>query len=129
MQHILPGGRLCPLPSVVETQKKLNTAAFELLSTGSTMHHETLAAGRAVAHINLSSVEETAQMGVPRAHDTIDSGFDSLESTSNRAEDRFLRSLLSTGQLSTTYAEAVDDSIERVCANGNGNSADDHDDG
>ncbi|MEF8808453.1 hypothetical protein [Natronomonas sp.] len=115
MQCILPGGRFSPLPSAVEAQKKLSSAAFELVSTGSTMHHETLAAARAMAHINLSSAEETTGITTRRAHDTIDEGFDTVENASNRTEDRFLRALLSTGQLSATYAEVVDESVDRVC--------------
>lgn len=117
MQHILPGGRFCPLPSAVETQKKISSAAFELMSTGSAMHHETIAAARAIAHINVSTAEETTGMKVPHAHDTVDDAFDSGENVSNRAEDRFLRVLLSTGQLSATYAEFIDESVDRVCAN------------
>lgn len=120
MQHILPGGRFSPLPSAVEAQKKISAATFELVSTGSTMHHETIAAARAVAHINLNSVEETTGITSPRAHDTIDDGFDSAENVSERAEDRFLRVLLSAGQLSATYAEFVDASAERACPNADG---------
>lgn len=117
MQCILPDGRFSPLPSAVEAQKKLSTATFELVSTGSTVHHETIAAARALAHINLSSAEETTGITSPRGHDTIDDGFDSAENVSNRAEDRFLRVLLSAGQLSATYAEFVDATAERACSN------------
>lgn len=120
MQHILPGGRFSPLPSAVEAQKKLGSAAFELISTGSAMHHETFAAARAMTHINLSSAEETTGITSHRAHDTIDDGFDTVENASNRTEDRFLRVLLSTSQLSATYAEVVDESVDRVCASGDG---------
>ncbi|WP_336134083.1 hypothetical protein [Natronomonas amylolytica] len=115
MQCILPGGRFSPLPSAVEAQQELSSAAFELVSTGSTMHHETLAAARAMTHLNLSSAEETTGITSHRAHGAIDDGFDAVENASERAEDRFFRALLSTGQLSATYAEFVDESVDSVC--------------
>ncbi|QLD85896.1 hypothetical protein HWV23_09210 [Natronomonas halophila] len=115
MLHLLSGGRFCPLPSAVEAQKKISAATFELVSTGSTMHHETIAAARAMTQLNLSSAEETTGIRSPRAHDTIDDGFDTIEDASKRAEDRFYRALLSAGQLSATYAEFVDASVERAC--------------
>jgi hypothetical protein len=115
MLHLLSGGRFCPLPSAVEAQKKISAATFELVSTGSTMHHETIAAARAMTQLNLGSAEETTGIRSPRAHDAIDDGFDTIENASERAEDRFYRALLSAGQLSATYAEFVDASVERTC--------------
>lgn len=115
MQHILPGGKHSPLPSVLEAQNSVNRAVFEVVSRGSTMHHETISAARAMSHIKLSTAEETVDAEVPHAHETVNDGFDSLENVSNRTENRFLTGLLSTGQLATTYAEFVDESVDRVC--------------
>lgn len=114
MQHVLPGGRLSPLPDAVEAQKKLSRTAFELISTGSTLQRETTSAARAMTHMQLSAIERTTGVDAGCAHSVVESRFDSMQELSDRAEDRFLTTILSVSQLTATYAEAFDDAVARV---------------
>lgn len=114
MEGLLPGGRLTPIPTAAETQRKMSRAAIHVASTGSTLHREGMAVARTVAHANVNAAERMAGSQVQCAHDTVDDRFDGVESVSNRMEDRFLSSMLSTSQLTASYAEAFDDSLERT---------------
>jgi hypothetical protein len=114
MQHILPGGRLSPLPDAAEAQKKLSRTAFELISTGSTLHREGTSAARALTHMQLSALERTARVDATCAHSVVEERFDSMQELSDRAEDRFLTTVLSVSQLTATYAETFDDAVARV---------------
>ncbi len=114
MHSLLPGGRLDPLPSAAETQRRMSRAALHLASTGSTVHREGMALARTMAHANVDAVEGIVVADVGRAHETVDERFDGIEAVSDRLEDRFLGSMLSTSQLTATYAEAFDDSMERT---------------
>jgi hypothetical protein len=114
MQHILPGGRLSPLPDAAEAQRKLSRTAFELISTGSTLQRETTNAARAMTHMQLHALERTTGVDAKCAHGVVDGRFDSMQELSDRAEDRFLTTVLSVSQLTATYAETFDDAVARV---------------
>jgi hypothetical protein len=72
-----------------------------------------MAVARTVAHAKVDAAEGVVGSDVRCAHETVDDRFDGVEAVSDRLEDRFLTSMLSTSQLTATYAEAVDDSVER----------------
>jgi len=114
MHGLLPGGRLTPLPTAADTQRKLSRAALQLVSTGSTLHREGMAVARTVAHANVNAAEGVVGSDVRCAHTEVDDRFDDVEAVSNRLEDHFLSSMLSTSHLTASYAEAVDDSLERT---------------
>jgi hypothetical protein len=113
MQRLLPGGRLAPAPTAAETQRRLSRAALRIVATGSTLHRESMAVARTVAHAEVDAAEGVVGSDLRCAHETVDDRFDVVEAVSDRLEDRFLTSMLSTSQLTATYAEAVDDSVER----------------
>ncbi|WP_254839532.1 hypothetical protein [Natronomonas marina] len=114
MQRFLPGGRLFPVPDAVETQRRVSRAALQVISTGSTIRREGMATARTVAHANVDVAERVAGSDVSCAHEGVDERFDGAEAVSNRIEDRFLSTMLSTSQLTAHYAETFDDSIERT---------------
>lgn len=103
------------VPSAVEMQRRASKTVFTAASTGSTVRREGLSVVRAASHFPLNAVERTAGADVGAARRTVDAGFESAQDVSDGAEDRFLRALLSTSQLTAEYAELVDDSVERVC--------------
>jgi hypothetical protein len=114
MEHVLPGGRLSPLPDATEAQRKLSRTAFELISTGSTLQRETTSAARAMTHMQLHALERTTGVDSGCVHGVVDGRFDSMQELSDRAEDRFLTTVLSMSQLTATYAETFDDAVARV---------------
>lgn len=114
MQGLLPGGRLTLFPTAADTQRKAGRAALKMVSTGSTLHRESMAVARTVAHANVNAAERFVGSDVRCAHDEVDDRFDDVEAVSNRMEDHFLTSMLSTSQLTASYAEAFDDSLERT---------------
>lgn len=114
MERILPGGRLTPIPAAVETQRKVSRAALHVVSTGSTIHREGRAIARTMAHANVNVAERVVGSDVQCAHAAVDDRFDGVEAASTRLEGRFLSSMLSTSQLTATYAEAFDDSLQRT---------------
>ena len=114
MEHVLPGGRLSPLPDATEAQRKLSRTAFELISTGSTLQRETASAARAMTHMQLHALERTTGVDSGCVHGVVDGRFDSMQELSDRAEDRFLTTVLSMSQLTATYAETFDDAVARV---------------
>jgi NADH:ubiquinone oxidoreductase subunit C len=114
MQHILPGGRLSPLPDAVEAQRKFSRTAFELISTGSTLHHESTNAARAMSNMQFDAIESVTGLDLQCAHSRVDDRFESVQNLSDRAEDRFLTTVLSMSQLTATYAETFDDAVARV---------------
>lgn len=114
MHGLLPGGRLTPLPTAAETQRKMSRAALHVVSTGSTLHREGMAAARTVAHANVNATEGVLGSNVQCAHAEVEARFDDAEAVSNRLQDHFLSSMLSTSQLTASYAEAFDDSLERT---------------
>ncbi|MFW5964963.1 MAG: hypothetical protein ACOCQM_08845 [Natronomonas sp.] len=114
MEHVLPGGRLSPLPDATEAQRKLSRTAFELISTGSTLQRETTSAARAMTHMQLHALERTTGVDAGCAHSAVEERFGSMQELSDRAEDHFLTTVLSVSQLTATYAETFDDAVERV---------------
>lgn len=114
MERILPGGRLFPVPDATETQRRASRAALQVIATGSTIQRESMSTARTVAHANVNAIEEAVGSDVECAHSGVDERFDGIEAFSNRMEDRFLSTMLSTSQLTATYAETLDDSIERT---------------
>jgi len=114
MERLLPGGRLAPVANAAETQRRMSRAALELVATGSTLHRGGMGVARTVAHANVNAAEGVVGSEVQCAHETVDDRFDGVEAVANRLEDRFLTSMLSTSQLTATYAEAFDDSVDRT---------------
>lgn len=115
MHRFLPGGDRSPLPSVCESQRRASRTLFSVISTGSTLQREGLNAVRVASQLPLNAVEGTICADVSTMRCRVDDGFDTVQDTSDRAEDRFLTVMLSTSQLTAEYAEFVDDSLEQVC--------------
>jgi hypothetical protein len=92
----------------------MSRSALTLTATGSTLHREALAVARTVAHAQIDTAEGVIGSDVGFAREAVDDRFDDVEAVSDRLEDRFLTSMLSTSQLTASYAEAVDDSLERT---------------
>lgn len=118
MRSFLPGGARSPLPSVLETQRRASRTLFEVISTGSTLQRESLTAARTASHLPLDAVERTTGADVSGVRARVDDGFDVTRDASDRAEDRFLRAMLSTSQRTADYAAFVDDSLECACPAG-----------
>ena len=118
MRGFLPGGERSPLPSVREAQRRASRTLFNVVSTGSTLHRESLTAVRTVSHLPLNAVEQSTDTDVSVVRERVDDRFDVAQDASDRVEDRFLTVMLSTSQLTAEYASFVDDSIERVCPAG-----------
>jgi hypothetical protein len=118
MQKFLPGGERSPLPSVAETHRRASRTMFDVVSTGSTIQREGLSAARTVSHAPLQAIDETTGVDPDGVQGLVDEGFDAIESRSNSAEDRLLRTMLSTSQRTADYAEFVDDTADAVCLTG-----------
>lgn len=118
MRGFLPGGDRSPLPSVLETQRRVSRSLFNVVSTGSTLQREGMTAVRTVSHLPLNAVEGTSGADVSVVREGVDDRFGAAQEASDRVEDRFLTVMLSTSQLTAEYASFVDDSLERVCPAG-----------
>ena len=114
MRQFFPGGDLSPLPEATTAQKRLSRAAFNLVSTGSTLNRETFRTVQAAAELPLATVDETTGADVDPAHEVVGSQFEAAEAFSNRTEDRVLTAMVSTSQLAAEYAAFVDSSVDEV---------------
>jgi hypothetical protein len=115
MRGLLPGSELLPLPDVSEAQRKASRTAFNVISVGSSLQRESLTVARTATHLPLNTVERTTGTDVSDARSTVESRFDAAQEVSDRAEDRFLTTMLSTSQLTAEYAELIDRSVDRAC--------------
>ncbi|MFQ3319304.1 MAG: hypothetical protein ACI8UR_000962 [Natronomonas sp.] len=115
MQQILPGGDASPLPDATETQRKATERVLSVISAGSSFQRESLTAVRLVTQFPLNTLERTTGTDVAAARQRVDDRFDGAQDASDRLENRFLTSMVSTGQLTAEYAAFVDQAVERVC--------------